>query len=165
MFSAGDVPQYRARFAFFAPERVYVEASIFERVRRRFLKRKAESLRIGVTNGKRPRTLAALIFFAGIAREVALVYDLARKRGSSNDRDRGGRSPVRAMRLTEASTCRPTIYTGLPESARCCEREENFRARLPMSPAFRQRRGSGYKRQTDMETRLAAVLSQSDRHR
>ena len=99
-------------------ERVYVERSIFERFVEA-LKLKAESLRLGSPLEK-STDLGPLI--SRQHREKVLSYcRLAREEGA--EVVTGGGVPEFGNALDNGFYVRPTIYTGLPESARCVKEE------------------------------------------
>ena len=99
-------------------ERVYVERSIFERFVAA-LKKKAESLRIGS-----PVDLATNLgpLISSQHREKVLsYYKLAREEGATLVA--GGGVPRFGNALDSGFYVQPSIYTGLPESARCVKEE------------------------------------------
>jgi aminomuconate-semialdehyde/2-hydroxymuconate-6-semialdehyde dehydrogenase len=99
-------------------ERVYVERTIFEKFVEA-LKRKAESLRIGSPLEKTTE-LGPLI--SSQHREKVLSYfRLAREEGA--EAISGGGIPKLGNELDHGFYVQPTIYTGLPESARCVKEE------------------------------------------
>ena len=99
-------------------ERVYVERAIFEKFVEA-LKRKAESLRIGSPLEKTTE-LGPLI--SSQHREKVLSYfRLAREEGA--EAISGGGIPKLGNELDHGFYVQPTIYTGLPESARCVKEE------------------------------------------
>jgi aminomuconate-semialdehyde/2-hydroxymuconate-6-semialdehyde dehydrogenase len=99
-------------------ERVYVERAIFGRFVEG-LKRKAESLRVGSPLEK-TTDLGPLI--SQQHREKVLAYYLlAREAGA--EVVTGGGIPQFGGTLDKGSYVQPTIYTGLPESARCVKEE------------------------------------------
>jgi aminomuconate-semialdehyde/2-hydroxymuconate-6-semialdehyde dehydrogenase len=99
-------------------ERVYVERAIFERFVGA-LKRKAESLRIGSPLEK--STDLGPLISAQHREKVLLYYRLAREEGAVLIT--GGGVPALANGLDRGFYVQPTIYTGLPESARCVKEE------------------------------------------
>ncbi len=99
-------------------ERVYVERTIFEKFVEAF-KRKAESLRVGSPLEKTTE-LGPLI--SSQHREKVLSYfRLAREEGA--EAVTGGGVPEFGNALDKGFYVQPTIYTGLPESARCVKEE------------------------------------------
>ncbi|MGC1645823.1 MAG: 2-hydroxymuconic semialdehyde dehydrogenase [Candidatus Sulfotelmatobacter sp.] len=99
-------------------ERVYVERAIFEKFVEA-LKRKAESLRIGSPLEKTTE-LGPLI--SSQHRDKVLSYFLlAREEGA--EAISGGGIPKFGNELDHGFYVQPTIYTGLPESARCVKEE------------------------------------------
>ena len=99
-------------------ERVYVERAIFEKFVEA-LKRKAESLRIGSPLEKTTE-LGPLI--SSQHREKVLSYfRLACEEGA--EAISGGGIPKFGNELDHGFYVQPTIYTGLPESARCVKEE------------------------------------------
>jgi len=99
-------------------ERVYVERAIFEKFVEA-LKRKAESLRIGSPLEKTTE-LGPLI--SSQHRDKVLSYfRLAREEGA--EAISGGGIPKFGNELDHGFYVQPTIYTGLPESARCVKEE------------------------------------------
>jgi aminomuconate-semialdehyde/2-hydroxymuconate-6-semialdehyde dehydrogenase len=99
-------------------ERVYVERAMFEKFVEA-LKRKAESLRIGSPLEK-TTDLGPLI--SSQHREKVLSYfRLAREEGA--EAISGGGIPKFGNELDHGFYVQPTIYTGLPESARCVKEE------------------------------------------
>ena len=99
-------------------ERVYVERAIFEKFVGA-LKRKAESLRVGSPLEK-TTDLGPLI--SSQHREKVLSYfRLAREEGA--EVVTGGGVPEFGNVLDKGFYVQPTIYTGLPESARCVKEE------------------------------------------
>lgn len=99
-------------------ERVYVERAIFDRFLDA-LKRKAESLRVGSPLEK-ATDLGPLI--SGQHRDKVLsYYKLAREEGATLVT--GGGVPEFGNPLDNGFYVQPTIYTGLPESARCVKEE------------------------------------------
>ncbi len=99
-------------------ERVYVERAIFCRFVDR-LKTKAEGLRIG-SPMERTTDLGPLIS-AQHRDKVLSYYRLAREEGATLIT--GGGVPEFRSSLDQGFYVRPTIYTGLPESARCVKEE------------------------------------------
>jgi aminomuconate-semialdehyde/2-hydroxymuconate-6-semialdehyde dehydrogenase len=99
-------------------ERVYVERAIFEKFVEA-LKRKAENLQIGSPLEKTTE-LGPLI--SSQHREKVLSYfRLAREEGA--EVVSGGGVPGFGNTLDNGFFVQPTIYTGLPESARCVKEE------------------------------------------
>lgn len=99
-------------------ERVYVERPIYQRFVEA-LKRKAEGLRIGSPLEKATE-LGPLI--SAVHREKVLAYyRLAREEGATVVT--GGGVPHFGNALDNGFYVQPTIYTGLPESARCVKEE------------------------------------------
>jgi aminomuconate-semialdehyde/2-hydroxymuconate-6-semialdehyde dehydrogenase len=99
-------------------ERVYVERSIFDKFVKA-LKRKGESLRVGSPLEKTTE-LGPLI--SSQHREKVLSYfRLAREEGA--EVVTGGGVPEFRNDLDRGFYVQPTIYTGLPESARCVKEE------------------------------------------
>ena len=99
-------------------ERVYVEGAIFERFVDA-LKRKAEGLRIGSPLEK--TTDLGPLISSQHRRKVLSYYQLAREEGATTVT--GGGVPEFANGLDQGFYVQPTIYTGLPESARCVKEE------------------------------------------
>jgi aminomuconate-semialdehyde/2-hydroxymuconate-6-semialdehyde dehydrogenase len=99
-------------------ERVYVERSIFGRFVDA-IKRKAESLRLGSPLDK-STTLGPLIS-AHHREKVLSYYRLANEEGATTVT--GGGAPHFGNELDHGFYIQPTIYTGLPESARCVKEE------------------------------------------
>ena len=99
-------------------ERVYVERTILARFVEA-LKRKAESLRIG-SPLERTTDLGPLIS-AQHREKVLSYYRLAREEGATVVT--GGGVPEFGDALDHGFYVQPTIYTGLPESARCVKEE------------------------------------------
>jgi aminomuconate-semialdehyde/2-hydroxymuconate-6-semialdehyde dehydrogenase len=101
-------------------ERVYVERSIFERFVDA-LKREAENLKLGdpLDQGT---TMGPLIS-KGHREKVLYYYELARQEGATVVT--GGGVPDLGPEYADGAYIEPTIWTGLPESARCI-REEIF---------------------------------------
>lgn len=99
-------------------ERVYVERSIVDRFLDA-LKREAESLRLGSPLGK--TTDLGPLISAGHRDKVLSYYQLARDEGASLVT--GGGVPQFGSNLDGGFYVQPTIYTGLPESARCVKEE------------------------------------------
>jgi aminomuconate-semialdehyde/2-hydroxymuconate-6-semialdehyde dehydrogenase len=99
-------------------ERVYIERAIFERFIDA-LKRKAESLRVGSPLEKNT-DLGPLISSQHRAK-VLSYYELAREEGATLVT--GGSVPNFGNALDQGFYVQPTIYTGLPESARCVKEE------------------------------------------
>jgi aminomuconate-semialdehyde/2-hydroxymuconate-6-semialdehyde dehydrogenase len=101
-------------------ERVYVERPIFERFVEA-LKREAESMTIG-DPFEHGTTMGPLIS-QGHRRKVLEYMDIARQEGATVVT--GGGIPDLGSRFEGGAFVEPTIWTGLPESARCV-REEIF---------------------------------------
>jgi aminomuconate-semialdehyde/2-hydroxymuconate-6-semialdehyde dehydrogenase len=99
-------------------ERVYVERSIFERFVDA-LKRKAEGLRLGSPLEK--ATDLGPLISSQHRKKVLSYYDLARQEGAVTVA--GGGVPEFGNVLDNGFYVQPTIYTGLPESARCVKEE------------------------------------------
>ena len=99
-------------------ERVYVERAIFDRFVES-LKRKAESLRLGSPLEK--TTDLGPLISAQHREKVLSYYRLAREEGAVVVT--GGGVPEFGNVLDRGFYVRPTIYTGLPESARCIKEE------------------------------------------
>ncbi len=99
-------------------ERVYVERTIFERFVDS-LKKKAESLRLGSPLEK--STDLGPLISAQHRDKVLSYYRLARKEGATLIT--GGGCPQFGSTLDHGFFVQPTIYTGLPESARCVKEE------------------------------------------
>jgi aminomuconate-semialdehyde/2-hydroxymuconate-6-semialdehyde dehydrogenase len=99
-------------------ERVYVERTIFERFIEA-LKRKAESLRVG--SPLENNTDLGPLISAQHREKVLSYYRLARDEGATLVT--GGGIPQLGGALDKGFYVQPTIYTGLPESARCVKEE------------------------------------------
>jgi aminomuconate-semialdehyde/2-hydroxymuconate-6-semialdehyde dehydrogenase len=99
-------------------ERVYVERTIFEKFVEA-LKRKAESLRIGSPLEK--TTELGPLISSQHREKVLSYYRLAREEGA--EAIIGGGIPQFGNVLDHGFYVQPTIYTGLPESARCVKEE------------------------------------------
>jgi aminomuconate-semialdehyde/2-hydroxymuconate-6-semialdehyde dehydrogenase len=99
-------------------ERVYVERPIFERFVEA-LKRKAESLSLGSPLEK--TTDLGPLISSQHRKKVLSYYDLARQEGAETVT--GGGVPEFGNVLDNGFYVQPTIYTGLPESARCVKEE------------------------------------------
>jgi aminomuconate-semialdehyde/2-hydroxymuconate-6-semialdehyde dehydrogenase len=99
-------------------ERVYVERAIFERFVDA-LKRKAEGRRMG-SPMEESTTMGPLIS-AQHREKVLSYYRLAREEGATAVT--GGGIPQFDSALDHGFFVQPTIYTGLPESARCVKEE------------------------------------------
>jgi len=99
-------------------ERVYVERAIFDRFVDA-LKRKAESLRVGSPLEK-STDLGPLISLQH-REKVLSYYKLAREEGAVVVT--GGGVPQFGNAFDQGFYVQPTIYTGLPESARCVKEE------------------------------------------
>lgn len=101
-------------------ERVYVDHAIFDRFVEA-LKRKAENLRVGSPLEK--GTELGPLISSQHREKVLSYYRLAREEGAVVVT--GGGVPQFGNELDQGFYVQPTIYTGLPESARCV-REEIF---------------------------------------
>jgi aminomuconate-semialdehyde/2-hydroxymuconate-6-semialdehyde dehydrogenase len=99
-------------------ERVYVERAMFGKFVEA-LKRKAESLRIG-SPPEKTTDLGPLISEQH-REKVMSYYRLAREEGA--EVVTGGGIPEFGNELDNGFYVQPTIYTGLPESARCVKEE------------------------------------------
>ena len=99
-------------------ERVYVERTIFDRFVAA-LKRKAESLHIGSPTDA--QTELGPLISAQHREKVLSYYRLAREEGANLIT--GGATPKFDNSLDMGFYVQPTIYTGLPESARCVKEE------------------------------------------
>lgn len=99
-------------------ERVYVERTIFERFIEA-LKRKAESLRVG--SPLENKTDLGPLISAQHREKVLSYYRLALDEGATLVT--GGGIPKLGGALDNGFYVQPTIYTGLPESARCVKEE------------------------------------------
>jgi aminomuconate-semialdehyde/2-hydroxymuconate-6-semialdehyde dehydrogenase len=99
-------------------ERVYVERAIFDRFVDA-LKRKAESMRIGPPLDK--ATDLGPLISSQHREKVLSYYKLAREEGANVVT--GGGVPRLDNPLDRGFFVQPTIYTGLPESARCVKEE------------------------------------------
>jgi aminomuconate-semialdehyde/2-hydroxymuconate-6-semialdehyde dehydrogenase len=99
-------------------ERVYVERSIFDRFVEA-LKRKAESLRVG--SPQDASTDLGPLISSQHREKVLAYYRLAREEGATVVT--GGDTPHFGNSLDNGFYVEPTIYTGLPESARCVKEE------------------------------------------
>jgi len=99
-------------------ERVYVERAIFDRFVEA-LKLNAEALRLG-SPLERTTALGPLIS-AQHREKVLSYYRLARDEGAAVVT--GGGIPEFGNQLDKGFYVQPTIYTGLPESARCVQEE------------------------------------------
>jgi aminomuconate-semialdehyde/2-hydroxymuconate-6-semialdehyde dehydrogenase len=99
-------------------ERVYVERAIYERFVDA-LKRKAERLRLGYPLEK--TTDLGPLISAQHREKVLSYYRLAREEGATLVT--GGGIPEFGNALDQGFYVQPTIYTGLPESARCVKEE------------------------------------------
>jgi aminomuconate-semialdehyde/2-hydroxymuconate-6-semialdehyde dehydrogenase len=99
-------------------ERVYVERAIFERFVEA-LKRRAESLHIGSPLEK--TTDLGPLISSQHRKKVLSYYDLARQEGAATVT--GGGIPEFGNVFDNGFYVQPTIYTGLPESARCVKEE------------------------------------------
>ena len=99
-------------------ERVYVERAIFEKFVEA-LKRKAESLRIGSPLQK--TTELGPLISSQHRDKVLAHFRLAREEGA--EAISGGGIPTFGNELDQGFYVQPTIYTGLPESARCVKEE------------------------------------------
>ncbi|MEO5931253.1 MAG: 2-hydroxymuconic semialdehyde dehydrogenase [Candidatus Kapaibacterium sp.] len=101
-------------------ERVYVERPIFDRFVAA-LKLEAESLTLG--DPTRPETTMGPLISKGHREKVLYYCDLARQEGATVIT--GGGIPDLGPAFADGAYIQPTIWTGLPESARCI-REEIF---------------------------------------
>jgi len=99
-------------------ERVYVERPIFDRFLEA-LKRKAESLRVG--SPLDAGTEMGPLISAQHREKVLSYYQLAREEEATVIT--GGGVPHFGNSLDRGFYVQPTIYTGLPESARCVKEE------------------------------------------
>jgi aminomuconate-semialdehyde/2-hydroxymuconate-6-semialdehyde dehydrogenase len=99
-------------------ERVYVERPIFERFVEA-LKRKAESLRLG--SPLEETTELGPLISRQHREKVLSYYQLASEEGAMVIT--GGGVPEFGNTLDKGFYVQPTIYTGLPESARCVKEE------------------------------------------
>ena len=99
-------------------ERLYVERTIFDRFVEA-LKRKAENLRLGAP--MEPSTEIGPLISAQHRDKVLSYYRLAREEGATVVI--GGGVPKFDNALDQGFYLAPTIYTGLPESARCVKEE------------------------------------------
>ena len=99
-------------------ERVYVERAIFPRFVDA-LKRKAESLKLGSPTDD--KTELGPLISAQHREKVLSYYQLARGEGATVVT--GGGIPEFGNALDQGFYVQPTIYTGLPESARCVKEE------------------------------------------
>jgi aminomuconate-semialdehyde/2-hydroxymuconate-6-semialdehyde dehydrogenase len=99
-------------------ERVYVERGIFDRFVEA-LRRKAESLRVG--SPLEMTTDIGPVISLQHREKVLLYYRLAREEGAVLVT--GGGVPQFGNLLDKGYYVQPTIYTGLPESARCVKEE------------------------------------------
>jgi aminomuconate-semialdehyde/2-hydroxymuconate-6-semialdehyde dehydrogenase len=99
-------------------ERVYVERAIYDRFVEA-LKRNAESLRVGSPLEK--TTDLGPLISAQHREKVLSYYRLAREEGATLVT--GGGIPEFGSALDQGFYVQPTIYTGLPESARCVKEE------------------------------------------
>jgi len=99
-------------------ERIYVEHPIFEKFVDA-LKCKAESLHLGSPLEK--TTDLGPLISSQHRKKVLSYYDLARQEGALTVT--GGGAPHFGNSLDQGFYVQPTIYTGLPESARCVKEE------------------------------------------
>lgn len=99
-------------------ERVYVQQAIFDRFVEA-LKRKAESLRVGLPLEK--TTELGPLISKHHREKVLSYYRLAREEGA--EVVTGGGVPQFGNSLDNGFYVQPTIYTGLKESARCVKEE------------------------------------------
>ncbi|HSY91990.1 MAG TPA: 2-hydroxymuconic semialdehyde dehydrogenase [Candidatus Binatus sp.] len=99
-------------------ERVYVERSVFERFVEA-LRCKAENLRVGSPLEK--STDLGPLISSQHREKVLSYYKLAREEGAVAVT--GGGVPQFGNELDQGFYVQPTIYTGLPESARCVKEE------------------------------------------
>jgi aminomuconate-semialdehyde/2-hydroxymuconate-6-semialdehyde dehydrogenase len=99
-------------------ERIYVERPIFDQFVAA-LQRKAESLRIGDPLGE--STDLGPLISAQHREKVLSYYRLAKEEGATVVT--GGGVPEFGNKLDHGFYVQPSIYTGLPESARCVKEE------------------------------------------
>lgn len=99
-------------------ERVYVERALFEKFVAA-LKTKAEGLRVGTPLDK--TTDLGPLISRQHREKVLSYYKLAREEGAALVT--GGGIPEFGSALDKGFYVQPTIYTGLPESARCVKEE------------------------------------------
>ena len=99
-------------------ERVYVERGIFDRFVAA-LKQKAESLHLGYPTDA--ETELGPLISSQHREKVLAYYRLAREEGAKVIT--GGATPEFGNSLDRGFYVQPTIYTGLPESARCVKEE------------------------------------------
>ncbi len=99
-------------------ERVYVERGIFDRFVSA-LKQKAESLLLGWPSDS--KTTTGPLISKEHRAKVLLYYELAKKEGASVVT--GGGTPKFGDARDNGFYIQPTIFTGLPESARCVKEE------------------------------------------
>jgi aminomuconate-semialdehyde/2-hydroxymuconate-6-semialdehyde dehydrogenase len=123
-------------------ERVYVEHSIFDRFVDA-LKRRAESLRVGSPLDK--GTDLGPLISAQHREKVLSYYRLAREEGATLVS--GGGVPEFGSALDRGFYVQPTIYTGLPESARCVK-EEIFGPVCHVAPFDSEEEAIGYANDT-----------------
>ena len=101
-----------------APERVYVERAIFERFVQA-LKARAESLVLGWPNDS--KTNLGPLISRQHREKVLSYYELAKKEGAAVVT--GGGIPVFGDARDNGAYVQPTLWTGLPEAARCVKEE------------------------------------------
>lgn len=101
-------------------ERVYVERPIFERFVRA-LKEKTEALKVGWPDDE--GVFMGSLISRGHRDKVQAYFDLARQEGATVVT--GGEVPVFGDERDNGAYVLPTIWTGLPDTARCM-REEVF---------------------------------------
>jgi aminomuconate-semialdehyde/2-hydroxymuconate-6-semialdehyde dehydrogenase len=99
-------------------ERVYVERGIFDRFVSA-LKQKAESLVLGWPNDR--KTTTGPLISKEHRAKVLSYYELAKKEGATVVT--GGETPKFGDARDNGFYIQPTIFTGLPESARCVKEE------------------------------------------
>ena len=99
-------------------ERVYVERGVFDRFVAA-LKRKAQSLQLGSPLDK--STDLGPLISAEHRKKVLSYYRLAEQEGATTVA--GGGVPEFGNECDQGFYVQPTIYTGLPESARCVKEE------------------------------------------
>lgn len=99
-------------------ERVYVERPIFDRFVEA-LKHEAENFRLGDPND--PETTMGPLISRSHRNKVFYYYDLARQEGATVVT--GGGVPDLGPGFEGGAYIQPTIWTGLPEDARCVKEE------------------------------------------
>jgi aminomuconate-semialdehyde/2-hydroxymuconate-6-semialdehyde dehydrogenase len=99
-------------------ERVYVERPIFERFVEA-LKKEAESMKLG--DPTEPGTTMGPLISREHRVKVLSYFELARQEGATVVT--GGDIPDIGEKFAEGAYVQPTIWTGLPESARCIKEE------------------------------------------